>query len=375
VIELLTRDWNSSVHGFRPIRVDEVDEQELTEPERATLHSILAGESLNRGPFSRVGWIEEAKTWIQASVPDRMLEFSGDVRAFNAEGRFALVRFETAQGPAYWLKATGAPNTHEFTVTKTLARYLPSYLPPLVATREDWNAWVMEDSGRRLSDTASLRSFEHAISSLASLQKASVPHLEELMASGCLDQRMPILRAHLSEMTRYLAEIMAKQTSTKVPPLPSERLHEIGDLLDQACAAVQSAGLPDTVIHNDMNGNNVLFDGTRAVFTDWAEASIGNPFFTFHHLLAQARSEDPTWAPGLTAAYKQHWRAVLSDAQIECALALTQPLAIVSYLCGRDPSFTSEYRHDARHQSYARSLARHMDRVVQAQEFRRALCN
>jgi phosphotransferase family enzyme len=375
VIEVLTRDWDSSVHGFRPVRVDEVDERELTEPERATLHSILAGDSLNRGPFSRVGWIEEAKTWIQASVPDRILEFSEDVRAFNAQGTFALVRFETAQGPAYWLKATGAPNAHEFTVTKTLARYLPSYLPPLVATREDWNAWVMEDSGRPLSDTASLRSFEQAISSLAGLQKASVPHLEELMACGCLDQRMPILRAHLSEMTRYLAEIMRKQTSTKVPPLPSERLHELGNLLDDACAVVQSAGFPDTLIHNDMTGNNVLFDGTRAVFTDWAEASIGNPFFTFHHLRAQALSEDPTWVPGLTAAYKQHWRPVLSDFQIECALALTQPLAIVSYLYGRDPSFTSEYRHDARHQSYARSLARHMDRLVQDQEFRRALCN
>ena len=89
----------------------------------------------------------------------------------------------------------------------------------------------------------------------------------------------------------------------------------------------------------------------------------------------QNASADPTWAPGLTAAYKQHWRPVLSDFQIERALALTQPLAIASYLYGRDPSFTSEYRHDARHQSYARSLARHMDRVVQAQEFRRALCN
>jgi hypothetical protein len=375
VLEVLTRHWTCSIHGLRPVRVDQIDEQELTNSERDAINDILAGRSVNRGPFTRLGWIDEAEAWIQASVPDRILEFSEDVRGFNLQGRFALVRFETAQGSTYWLKATGAPNIHEFTVTNTLSLYFPSYLPPLIAAREDWNAWVMEDCGRPLSESASLRSFEQTIDSLAGLQKASVPYLEELMASGCWDQRVPVLRAHLGEMTRYLEEMMREQTSTKAAPLSSERLHEIGDLLDRACALIQNDGLPDTLIHNDMNGNNVLFDGSRAVFTDWAEASIGNPFFTFHHLLGQALWEDPTWAPGLTAAYKKHWRTVLSDFQMERALALTRPLAIVSYLYGRDPSFRSDYRHNARSQSYARSLARHMDRALEAQEFRRALCN
>jgi hypothetical protein len=375
VIEVLTRSWDCFVHGFQPVRVEQFGERELTPSERSALQSILAGRSLNRGPFSCLRWIDEAKAWIQASVTDRVLEFSEDIRTFNAHGRFALVRFGTVEGPPYWLKATGAPNAHEFTVTKTLARYLPRFVPPLVATREDWNAWVMEDSGGPLSDTASLGAFEATITSLACLQKASVPYLKELTASGCFDQRMPILRAHLPDMSRYLAETMAKQTSTKVSPLGSERLHELAELLDQACAVVQSAGLPDTLIHNDMNGNNVLFDGTRSVFTDWAEASVGNPFFTFHHLHAQALRANPAWATGLTAAYKQHWQAVLSGFQVERVLALTQPLAIVSYLYGRDPSFTSEYRHEPRHEGYARSLARRMDRVMQAQDFRTALCN
>jgi Ser/Thr protein kinase RdoA (MazF antagonist) len=170
---------------------------------------------------------------------------------------------------------------------------------------------------------------------------------------------------------------MVMQTSTAVLPIEPKRLQEIGGFLEKACAAMQTANVPDTLIHNDMNGDNILFDGTQAVFTDWAEAAIGNPFFTFHHLRALAIREDHTrtWAHQLTAAYKRHWYGLLSESDLDRALALSRPLAIVSYLYGRDPSFESEYRHAAHSESYARSLARHLDRAIQAPEFMGALCD
>lgn len=377
LVEVRTHDWNFSVDGLVPVQVDEINENELAGAERIAVRNILAGGAQERGPFSRLGWVEEAKEWIQASVPECIIEFSEDIRSFNASGPFALVRFGTVHGPAYWLKATSAPNVHEFTVTRALARYLPEYLPPIVVTREDWNAWIMEDSGDPLCDTASHRSFEQAAHCLAGLQKASTPHLEALLNSGCIDQRMPILRGHLPGLMRYLEDVMAKQTSISVPPIKPGRLYELGDLLDKACAIMQMTNIPDTLIHNDVNDGNILFDGKRAVFTDWAEAYIGNPFFTFHHLRAQALRGDHThvWADQLTETYKQHWCDYLAEAEVVRALALTPPLAIVSYLCGRDPSFASEYRHDARCESYARSLGRHIDRAVQAPEFKGALCN
>jgi hypothetical protein len=43
----------------------------------------------------------------------------------------------------YWLKATGQPNAHELSITTLLAKLCGSYLPELISSRPEWNAWLM----------------------------------------------------------------------------------------------------------------------------------------------------------------------------------------------------------------------------------------
>jgi hypothetical protein len=377
VVEVRSHDWRFSLDGFTPVQVGDLDEQELTAMERLTVSSIIAGEARGRGPFSRLGWIEEAQEWIRESVSHHRVDFNDDVRPYSAGGFFVLVRFGTLQGPAYWLKATSAPNAHEFTVTQAISRYCPDFVPPLIAARTDWNAWVTEEVGQPLRAALSLHALEQTAHSLARLQITSAAHVEDLLACGCFDQRMPVLRSHLPDLICYLEDAMARQTSTKVLPLSANRLHELACFIGDASAAMGVIGIPDSLIHNDMNPGNILYDGVRVVFTDWSEAGVGSPFLTFQHLQIQAVDADEThtWAPRLKEIYKLHWRNVLSESQIERAFALSPPLAIASYLCGRDPSFTAPYRYNDSVQSYARSLARQMDRSTQSLEFLEALCN
>jgi hypothetical protein len=377
VVEVRTRTSKFAPDGLVPVPVDDLDERELTRPECLTVCSIIAGDPRDRGPLSKLGWIEEAQEWIRESVVDHGVDFSEDIRQFSASGFFALVRFGTIHGPAYWLKATCVPSTLEFEVTRTIARYCPEFLPPLVAARTDWNAWVTEEAGQPLHDVLSLGAFEQSTHCLAELQITSATYVDDLLACGCFDQRMPILRAHLPALILYLEDAMARQTSTKVPPLSAKRLQELGRLVEEAIAAMEALGVPDTLIHNDLNPGNILFDGERAVLTDWSEACIGCPFLTFRHLQVQALEADETqtWEPRLTEIYKQHWRACLSESQIEKAFALSPPLAIASYLCGRDPLFRSSHRGIDSVQSYARSLARHLNRFAQAPEFLEAICS
>jgi hypothetical protein len=377
VIEVRTRDWEFTRDGLVPVSVDDTDDRELTAPERLTVRSIIAGHTQGRGPFSKLGWIEEAQEWIRESVRTHRVDFNDDIRQFSASGFFALVRFGTFHGPAFWLKATSAPNVHEFTVTQTIARYCPQFLPPLIGARKDWNAWVTEEVGLPLDENICFHAFREATGCLAEIQIICATHVNELLACGCFDQRMPVLQAHLPGLMHYIETAMAKQTSTRVPTLNRGRLGELGSLLLEATSAMEASGLPDTLIHNDVNMGNILFDGTRAVFTDWAEAGIGIPFLTFQHLYIQALNTDETgtWGAQLKTAYKEHWRIALNDSQIERAFALSPPLALASYLCGRDPSFTSPHRDRDSVQSYARSLARHMDRFAREPEFLGALCS
>jgi aminoglycoside phosphotransferase (APT) family kinase protein len=170
---------------------------------------------------------------------------------------------------------------------------------------------------------------------------------------------------------------MARQTSTKALPMSSTQLHRLEAALRNACDEMEALQIPDSLVHNDMNSGNILFDGTRALFIDWAEGFVGNPFFTFQHLLAYALSLDQTQSLGasLTKLYTMHWREHLGDRAITRALALAAPLAIASYVIGRDTCTLANNRRDGRVESYTRSLARHMYRATRAPEFLEALCH
>lgn len=375
VVEVLASDEESLSGKLVSVSTEWFITLDLSTSEVDTLCALLKGDSARGDPFSRFGWMEDAEEWIRFSLPNRHIEFNGDVRTLNVGRHFALVRFGTSQPPALWLKATGIPNVHEYMVNIKLAELFPSCLPPLVAARSDWNAWVMEEIGQPLEQIMSQAAFEQAAHCLARLQIGSADQLDTLLTYGCFDQRLPILRASLPRMICYLEGTMKKQTSTHASPIGSARLRALGRLLEEACNSMEELQIPDTLIHNDMNAGNILFDGSRAVFTDWAEAYIGNPFFTFHHLWVQAQQSDAThaWAEKAQTIYTHYWRSRLEDVTVSHALALCPPLAIASYLIGRDTAFQSPQRNEVQCQSYVRSLTRHLDRAANAPNFLEAL--
>ena len=376
MVEVLALNKQSPINSLVSLSAADFNVLHLSSSERDVLNGLLDGDAVGDSPFSRLGWVEEAREWIQASVPNRRIEFTDDIRTANVGGAFALVRFGTSEPPAFWLKATGVPNRHEFAVTLRLAELLPTCLPPLVAARSDWNAWITEEIGQPLETIMNLSAFEQAAHCLAKLQIGCLTQVDKLVECGCFDQRLPILREGLPRMIRYFEDAMAAQTSTRVAPLEPVRLQELSGFLEKAFDCMQVLGVPDTLIHNDINAGNILYDGRRAFLIDWAEAHIGNPFITFQHILVQASSADTTgkWVPRLKGIYRDHWRSVLDGVRIDCALALCPPLAITSLLMGRDPHFASPNREDPHCQSYARSLARHIDRAVRAPEFLEAIC-
>ena len=378
IIEVISPCWQFAHAAFSVVHPAHISKYSCDDDELRSLTSILNGENAGRGCFSRLGWIGEAERWIEVSVGDRAVVFSGDILQLNAGGTYALVRFGTRQGPAYWLKATGIPNSHEFIVTKMLATHFPQSLPRLIAAREEWNAWLTEDAGSSLRDSITLPVLEQAALSMAELQVKSVDHVEELLAAGCFDQRLAILETHLGELIGYLEEAMRDQVSTRVPRLEGPRLKEIGEIVHAACSEMQALYIPDSLTHNDINLGNILSDGSRCVFTDWAEASVGNPFLTVQNLsvhVARLGESACTWASRMKTEYKQPWLDLLPAATIDRALVIAPLLAIAVYLYGRGEWLRSPRRADPNFSSYARSLARCMDRAARSPEMLEALCH
>jgi hypothetical protein len=367
VVEILSSGAHNSLSAAS---IDEIGAEEMTSEEREVINAILCGNS--HGPFSRIGWIQEAMEWMRAEVGHN-IAFTEEVRQLNASGSFALARFRTEAGPAYWFKAVGERNAHEFHVTRMLAELCPEYLPHRIAAREDWNAWLMEDAGQPL-DSMELSLLEEVVNAMSRLQRRTLGWTGEFLVVGAFDQRIGTLRTHLPELTEYLLEAMAKQTSTKAPRLDRHRLCRLESTLRDACLRMEDVNIPDTLVHNDVNLGNLLFKGTRYCFTDWCETGVGNPFLGLEYLcLLQSRSGED-WRPRLREVYKQCWLDSLETSAIDEAFALSPLLAMLASLYGRSTWFYASRRNLPHVESQARSLARHMDRLVLDPRFQETLC-
>jgi hypothetical protein len=259
---------------------------------------------------------------------------------------------------------------HELSIISCLSGLYPEFLPKLVAIRSDWNAWLAEDAGEQLSDPPETAVFIRAVRSFTSLQIQTIGAVDVLLATGAFDQRIPVLRHHLDDVIAFLIAAMGKQTSAKVAPLSLHRVLELGEILRDALCQLEALGVPDALIHNDLNLGNILYDGTNYVFTDWSEAAVGNPFLAFARLCLLSRDAEGD----LRGIYGEVWREYLSQQSIDCACQLATLLSIFAYLYGRGDWLVDTSKITPQFESYARSLARHMDRAAQNPELLEALC-
>ncbi|HUV96582.1 MAG TPA: hypothetical protein VMV98_03850 [Acidobacteriaceae bacterium] len=354
----------------------DLSESEIDGAGRSIVERLLNGGTTSRGAFSRFGWIEEALDWISVEADIDRAQFTRDIKQFNAAAGSALVRFGRSSASPIWFKAVEELSASEYRMTTTLFQLLPEYLPRVIATREDWNAWWMEDAGAPLSSVQSPGLFGEAVSRLAGIQKAGMNSIPYLLASGCGDQRLPVLRASISPMMDLIGDAMARQDCGFAPRLTSARIRELEAILTEACLSMESLGIPDTLLHGDISFENILVGPHGCVFTDWADAAVGNPVVTFEQLRAQIEQENDAcvWRPMLTEIYIGSWLEVLSRSQVECALALVPPIAAMTYLFDRWKRFGSEHQSDPKFQSYIRGLARQMDRAACDVESRRTRC-
>jgi hypothetical protein len=377
LVEVRTTHGTTSPDVLLPVALDSLQSGLIPEALGAMLETALVTDGVADGPFSRFGWIDEVEEWAREGLrPDGPITFTRADQV-NASASFSLVRFEAADGRAFWFKAVCAPNTHEFFITSFLAKHCPEYLPSVMGMRSDWNAWIMKEVGSSLHRSTNLSDFEQVVRRLAEIQKTLLGRSSELLEARCGDHRGETLETNVDAIFEYLIEVMALQETTKVPRLSEARLQAIGRLVGEACAALRAVGIPDTLMHSDISPGSILSDGSNYVFTDWCEANVGNPFITFEqlcvHVLRKTSNPDD-WANRLRHIYTSSWREVLTERQIEIGLGLTPLVSVFSYLYGRGSWLHSDRRFDIAFQRYARSLARHMDRAAEKSTFLEALC-
>jgi hypothetical protein len=356
--------------------LNDVPTDEFDRFERDAVETLLQDGQTGRGPFSRFGWIKEATRWIGNDLGRIREPLTSELLQLNAGPNHALIRFGKKEAPLLWLKAVADPSDHEYHITKVLASIAPEYLPQIVASREDWKAWCMEDAGGPLEGSLDVDLYNRVVRRLAELQIASIPHVNGLLAKGYHDLRLTVLGAQIPQMIERAQEAMGHQCSRFAPRLGPSRFGQLGTRLEEACAELAELNIPDTLMHGDISLDNILVGRQDCVFTDWARASIGNPFVTFERLRGQL-AQDPTAHPWLTMLienYRESWRPLLSQTQINRALRLTPTVAAAIDLFTQCESFRQDRTHEFQMCSSLRAMARNLDRAVAALELNRNRC-
>jgi len=354
----------------------DIHPEELTSFERGLVETLFEDGQTGRGPFSRFGWIEEAQTWIGNELGiNRQLD-SAEILQLNAGAKHALVRFGRTAEPPLWLKAVADPSDREFVITKSLAPLAPEYLPQIVASREDWKAWCMKDAGRPLQESFGIDSCSRAVHRLAELQIVSIDQVGSLLATGCRDLRYTVLRDRIPQMMELAQEAMGYQSSGFAPRFGASRFGRLSTRLEYACVELADLNIPDTLIHGDISLDNILVAGQGCVFTDWAQASIGNPFVTFERLCSQI-AQDPraqSWLSRLVDMYRAGWRSILSEDQINRALDLAQTIAAAIDLLTQCERLRQNRSHEFQIHSGLRAMTRRLDRAIDALELNQSRC-
>jgi hypothetical protein len=328
------------------------------------------------GPFGKPGWLQKVTEWVEAQGAARGLHLAGAVHQFNASPTFSLLRFET-DGPALWFKAVGEPNAHEFDVTLHLAHFLPRYVPRVMASNREWNAWLsVESEGQHLSAQSGIGDWQRVAAGLADLQISSFGRGLHLVEIGCRDLRACSLRAQLDPFFDCIAELMGRQTTPIPPPLTRPDLAALAGEIRKALEDQNENKIPNVLGHLDCNPGNILVSRERCVFLDWAEGFIGHPFFTFRYLLehwrrSYGRNADSEKA--ILSAYATPWETVLSTGDIARELQILPLVAAFAYAVGNQAWQRPECIHPET-AGYLRSLVRRMKREADALKGQRLVC-
>jgi hypothetical protein len=334
-------------------------------------------EGRREGPFSKPGWLRQMCSWIAQQIAPMKIRLTGNFRQLNASSSFSLIRFETT-GPAVWLKAVGKPNSHEFNIVSILAALFPAYLPPIIAVRPVWNAWLTTEVEGTSPDADSDFSTWRTISArLAELQIASVHEVPRLIAAGCRDIRVYLLLNYADEFFAIMAELMKQQTKTPPTILTSTQLFHLKEQIKETLRLLAATGIPEALNHLDFNPGNILVSGDRCTFIDWAEAAIGHPFLTFEYLfehLTRLRPGRADQREELVSAYASQWKRFAPPSAVSHSLALAPLVAVFAYAVStgtwREPEmFTSPGV-----AGHFRSLVRRMKREADALENRSLEC-
>jgi hypothetical protein len=360
--------------GLTWITLPQLAEAEVTETERERLE-LLFSKAAHSSLLRQIHWIDSTIAWVECECGSSLSQ-TQQIEQKSFGSSTALLRFSLEDRSECWLKAAKA---EEFLATTLLASIAPASLPQVLSAKPEWNAWLMPGGGTPLSKCpGEVHShLASAMFAMIQLQKAAQDHVQDFLDLGACDHRLQTLSVLLPALFDYLEATMERQTSTKSPRLSRNRIREIRDTVARCIDKLVEFKLPETVLHGDLNGGNILQGGDGCRFIDWCETYVGIPQISIEHLLLlndAPNREKATVETLLRRASRDLWADKVDPKILEEAELYTPLLAMVSAVHGRADWLRKPSACFSGSGAFVRSLTRCMSRAAQELTDKGALC-
>ena len=219
-------------------------------------------------------WLAGVKAWLDRQLEEIGLQSTGAIEQPHVRAWSTVLRMPTTGGDV-WFKANIPLLAHEAAVVALLAARRPDCVPGLLATDLDRGWMLMADGGERLREVVErerdLGRWLDVLPRYGRLQIDMAEDLERLLGLGLPDWRLETLASRYEEL------IVGVETVTVDE---SRRLRALVPTITELCERLASAGIPETIQHDDLHDGQVFVRDGRYLFFDWGDACISHPFFS-----------------------------------------------------------------------------------------------
>ncbi len=227
----------------------------------------------------------------------------GPIEVVRERAWATVARVPLANGSA-WLKACETLHAFEPRLTAELHARAPDLVAEVLAYEEE-RAWLLlADAGTPIDELGNAPEIWLRILPLyAELQRDEAVDAAAHVEHGVPDLRVGALAALYEDLLRLDLPLSTAELY---------RLRNHAGRFEQSCAELATAGIPESVQHDDLHMKNVYSLAGVLRILDWGDASISHPFaslvVTFRFLEERnGLSPDDPWFERLRDAYLEPW--------------------------------------------------------------------
>jgi len=249
-----------------------------------------------------------------------------------------VYRISTLKG-IYFLKVTHPIYSDEWKILKYFNKHHYLHVPQMLAYHPEYNSILLKDAGPSFHDCFHGQYMHKlilkVIKNYVSIQLKSshdIQKLNKIISMNCQLKDLPL---NLQSFLQVEQEILLKD-GLKLCDLSV--LSNLIDRIEQICLWIDDFKIPSAIEHGDLFDENFNFKKGNITITDWADAGVGHPFFSFGFLFNRLQENYAISLPqylNLKNCYLSHWRSYATRPQLNQILLIMNSLSrlrtIISY--------------------------------------------